>query len=118
MKSERTAAREEGETEAEPPLSQPTSEVTVPAASPVWHPEANPRGRRLAVLTITALGVVFGDIGTSPLYALSESFLLSRSRGLLPTQENIYGILSLILWSLTLIVTINVSDQRISERIP
>jgi KUP system potassium uptake protein len=84
----------------------PTAEVAVPTAQPVWHPEANPRGRRLAVLTITALGVVFGDIGTSPLYALSESFLLSRSRGLLPTQENVYGILSLILWSLTLIVTI------------
>jgi KUP system potassium uptake protein len=106
MKSERTAASEEGETEAEPPLSQPTSEVTVPAASPVWHPEANPRGRRLAVLTITALGVVFGDIGTSPLYAISESFLMSREHGLFPTRANVYGILSLILWSLTLIVTI------------
>jgi KUP system potassium uptake protein len=58
------------------------------------------------VLTVTALGVVFGDIGTSPLYALSESFLMSRSRGLLPTEENVYGILSLILWSLTLIVTV------------
>ncbi|HJU76232.1 MAG TPA: potassium transporter Kup [Gemmatimonadaceae bacterium] len=104
MKPPQAAGRAADE---EPPsASQLTSEIAVPPAQQLGHPEANPVGRRLAVLTVTALGVVFGDIGTSPLYALSESFLLSRERGLLPTQDNIYGILSLILWSLTLIVTI------------
>ncbi len=105
MKTQPSAERA-AEGAPESPASQPTSETAVPPAQQVWHPEANPRGRRLAILTITALGVVFGDIGTSPLYALNQSFLLSAERGLLPTQENVYGILSLILWSLTLIVTI------------
>ncbi|MGH7696971.1 MAG: potassium transporter Kup [Gemmatimonadaceae bacterium] len=88
------------------PASQLTSEIAVPPAQELGHPEANPTGRRLAILTITALGVVYGDIGTSPLYAMSESFLMSRERGLVPTQDNVYGILSLILWSLTLVVTL------------
>jgi KUP system potassium uptake protein len=96
---------EKDQSEGQQPGTSGTAEVRVPTGAH-WHADANPRGRRLAVLTVTALGVVFGDIGTSPLYALSESFLMSRSRGLLPTQENVYGILSLILWSLTLIVTV------------
>ncbi|MEW5919331.1 MAG: KUP/HAK/KT family potassium transporter, partial [Gemmatimonadota bacterium] len=107
MKSERTsvAGSDEGSEPPEPP-QQATTEIPVPAAPSLGHPEDKPRGRRLAILTITALGVVYGDIGTSPLYAISESFLLSHERGLSPTRENIYGILSLIVWSLTLIVTI------------
>jgi KUP system potassium uptake protein len=59
--------------------------------------------RRLAVLTIGALGVVYGDIGTSPLYALRECF--AGSHALNPTPENVLGILSLIFWSLLLIVS-------------
>lgn len=105
MKTQPSGGRAEGEA-ADSDASQPTSEIAVPPPQELGHPEANPRGRRLALLTITALGVVYGDIGTSPLYAISESFLMSRERGLLPTQANVYGILSLILWSLTLIVTI------------
>ncbi len=103
MKTQPSSAREGAEASATPPA---TAEIAVPPAQDLGHPEANPRGRRLAILTVTALGVVFGDIGTSPLYALNQSFLLSSQRGLLPTQENVYGILSLILWALTLIVTI------------
>ncbi len=68
------------------------------------HVEAHPQGKRLAVLTVAALGVVYGDIGTSPLYALRESF--SPEYGLPPTAENVYGILSLICWALILIVTV------------
>jgi KUP system potassium uptake protein len=56
------------------------------------------------VLTLTALGVVFGDIGTSPLYAFQECF--SGTHGVPATPANVYGVLSLIVWSLTLIVTI------------
>ena len=55
-------------------------------------------------LTLAALGVVFGDIGTSPLYALKESF--HATRGLPINEINILGILSLIFWTITLIVSI------------
>jgi len=68
------------------------------------HVEAHPTGKRLAILTLTALGVVYGDIGTSPLYALRECF--KPEYGLAPTPENVYGILSLILWSLILVVSV------------
>jgi KUP system potassium uptake protein len=59
---------------------------------------------RLAGLTLGALGVVYGDIGTSPLYALAECF--DDKHGLAVTQANVFGILSLIIWSLLLIVTV------------
>ena len=68
------------------------------------HADANPVGRRLAVLTLGALGVVYGDIGTSPLYALKESF--SAMYGLAPTPANVYGVLSLIVWSILLVVAV------------
>ncbi len=61
-------------------------------------------GKRLAFLTLTALGVVYGDIGTSPLYALRECF--KAEYGIHPTPGNIVGVLSLILWSLILVVSV------------
>ena len=63
-----------------------------------------PRGRQLAALTLGALGIVYGDIGTSPLYALRECF--HGTHGIEPTPDNVLGALSLIFWSLTLIVSI------------
>jgi KUP system potassium uptake protein len=57
-----------------------------------------------AGLAITALGIVFGDIGTSPLYALRECF--APERGVVATEGTILGILSLLLWTLTLIVCV------------
>ncbi|MEP6905479.1 MAG: KUP/HAK/KT family potassium transporter, partial [Gemmatimonadales bacterium] len=68
------------------------------------HPEANPKGQRLKQLTLLALGVVYGDIGTSPLYALRECF--KKEYGLTAVPANVYGVLSLVLWSLILIVSI------------
>ncbi len=65
---------------------------------------AKPTGKRLAVLSLTALGVVYGDIGTSPLYAMRECF--KEEYGITPTAPNIIGVLSLILWSLILVVSI------------
>ncbi len=50
---------------------------------------------------IKAMGIVFGDIGTSPIYTLSIIFTLT-----IPSQENIYGVLSLIFWTLITLVTI------------
>jgi KUP system potassium uptake protein len=68
------------------------------------HVESNPTGHRLAFLSLTALGIVYGDIGTSPLYALQQCFM-SKS-GLAPTTENVYGVLSLIVWLLILVVAV------------
>ena len=56
-----------------------------------------------AALTLAALGVVFGDIGTSPLYSLRECFHGSHS--VLPTHDNVLGVLSLIFWSLVIVIT-------------
>ncbi|MEX8492766.1 potassium transporter Kup [Sphaerotilus sp.] len=66
------------------------------------HPQrATPRD--IAALTLGALGVVYGDIGTSPLYALKETFHV----GHIPvTPDNILGILSLFFWTLTIVVSI------------
>ncbi len=55
-------------------------------------------------VTIAALGIVFGDIGTSPLYALRVCF--AGTHGLAVTDQNIYGVLSLIFWSLILVISI------------
>jgi KUP system potassium uptake protein len=60
--------------------------------------------RYLFTLSLGALGVVYGDIGTSPLYAFRECF--SAEHGLAPTQDNILGILSLVFWSLTIVISI------------
>ena len=68
------------------------------------HPVVHPTGRRLALLTLTALGIVYGDIGTSPLYALRECF--KPEYGIRPTPENIVGVLSLLVWSLVLVVSV------------
>ena len=64
----------------------------------------HPPRQRLAFLSLGALGVVFGDIGTSPLYALRES--LAGEHGLPPDETNVLGILSLIFWSLIIVVTV------------
>jgi KUP system potassium uptake protein len=56
------------------------------------------------LLVVAALGIVFGDIGTSPLYALKECIMGEHGVG--PNQANVLGVLSLIVWSLTLVVTV------------
>ncbi|HSA56205.1 MAG TPA: KUP/HAK/KT family potassium transporter, partial [Gemmatimonadaceae bacterium] len=56
------------------------------------------------MLSFTALGVVYGDIGTSPLYAIKEVF--KPAYGLTVTPPNVYGVLSLITWALLLIITV------------
>jgi len=55
-------------------------------------------------LTLGAVGIVFGDIGTSPLYAFKEC--ISGEHGVEPSPANVLGVLSLIVWSLTLVVTV------------
>src|SRR6202011_730399 len=58
-------------------------------------------GGRLAPMALAALGVVFGDIGTSPLYAMSACF---TGPGIAVTPEHVLGVLSLIFWSLVLVI--------------
>ena len=58
----------------------------------------------IAALSLAALGVVYGDIGTSPIYALRES--LHGPHSVVPTPENVLGVLSLILWALVLVISV------------
>src|SRR5437667_1684720 len=68
------------------------------------RPKQQSNARYLFTLSLTALGVVYGDIGTSPLYAFRECF--NPVHGLRPTETAVYGVLSLIIWSLILIVSV------------
>jgi KUP system potassium uptake protein len=69
------------------------------------HPHTTtPRGRYLAILSLTALGIVYGDIGTSPLYAMRECF--HGPHAIAATPDNIFGVLSLIFWALIIIISI------------
>lgn len=58
----------------------------------------------MLALSLGALGIVFGDIGTSPLYALRESF--NPEHGLALNHDNVLGVLSLVFWSLTSIISV------------
>ena len=62
------------------------------------------RSAGAATLTLAALGVVFGDIGTSPLYAMRECFAGTHPCAL-DAGPNIFGVVSLVFWSLMIIVT-------------
>src|ERR1700753_179571 len=62
------------------------------------------RARSFAALTLGAVGVVFGDIGTSPLYAMREA--LRHARATESPHLAVLGVVSLVVWTLTLIVTI------------
>jgi KUP system potassium uptake protein len=75
--------------------------ASIPADQRASH--APPTGRYLASLCLSALGVVYGDIGTSPLYAIRECF--HPAHGLAVTPPNVLGVLSLIFWSLTIVIT-------------
>ncbi len=67
------------------------------------HPPSERSTGALAALTLAAIGVVYGDIGTSPLYALKEVF----AHGRVPlSADNLLGILSLMFWTLTVIVSL------------
>ena len=70
--------------------------------APPSTPGAGARAR-YAALALGAIGVVYGDIGTSPLYAIKQTF---GAQGVPPTEENVLGILSLMFWSLILVVSV------------
>src|SRR5216683_7133806 len=66
--------------------------------------EAHPKTGFWA-LTLGSLGVVYGDIGTSPLYALREAVVAAGGPGGVATESAVLGVLSLIIWALLLVVT-------------
>jgi KUP system potassium uptake protein len=67
-------------------------------------PRPAPSGRYLATLSLVALGVVYGDIGTSPLYAIRECFY--GPHAVTVTPEHVLGVLSLIFWALVIVISI------------
>jgi len=84
--------------------------MSPPAA--VSHPAeinghgATPTRSAFLALTIGSIGVVYGDIGTSPLYALREAVSASIGEGGAITRDSVFGVLSLILWALIITVTL------------
>ena len=86
-----------------PPASPSGHAISVERTGPT---SVAPTGAHASVgnLVLMAAGVVFGDIGTSPLYAIREC--VDPEHGVPPTHENLLGILSLVFWSLTMVVTV------------
>ena len=95
------------------PVSDP--EITVESEKTAADP-ADPPGRRIGAthpaaragmlgLALGALGVVFGDIGTSPLYAMQTVFALDHHR-IKTTETDVYGVISLVFWSITIVVSV------------
>jgi KUP system potassium uptake protein len=93
MPGEGKAEPPEGELEEQPPGRYDGSKHAA-------HKKAG-----IAALTLGALGVVFGDIGTSPLYALQTVFSIDHNK-VLPTEGDVYGVISLVFWSITIIVSL------------
>jgi len=79
----------------------PLSAVTLPSGGDAGH---SPAKAVAAAVVVGALGVVFGDIGTSPLYTLRESF--THGSGMTPTPRHVLGVLSILFWAVTLTVTV------------
>jgi len=77
-----------------------------PEPEPLTEPrQGNAHAAGMAALTLGALGVVFGDIGTSPLYALQTVFE-AHDHAVKPDQASVYGVISLVFWSITIIVSL------------
>ncbi len=74
------------------------------SANRIGSDNGRPQGKKLGIATLTALGVVYGDIGTSPLYAMRECFHGPAAVSL--SEANVLGVLSLILWSLLVVICI------------
>ena len=86
-------------------MSLQVSEAPATESPPAETPNGgHPHRSRAFSLTLGAIGVVFGDIGTSPLYAMREA--LHHARSTAGVELSVLGVVSLVLWALTLIVTI------------
>jgi len=85
-------------------MAKVAPQALAPDAASGTNGEAVP-GSRFWVLTLGSLGVVYGDIGTSPLYAFREAVVAASESGAV-TRANVLGVLSLILWALIIVVTL------------
>ncbi len=87
-------------------ITSPSSSVSAdPASAPANHSHGH--GASTLTLAVGAVGVVFGDIGTSPLYAFRETFASHHGApGISPDAAHIHGVLSLVFWSMMMVVTV------------
>ena len=79
--------------------------MPIPPLAEATYPETHAQAS-FWTLALGSIGVVYGDIGTSPLYAFKESVAAAAGRRRRSTRDIIIGVLSLILWSLILVVTV------------
>jgi KUP system potassium uptake protein len=86
------------------PRSAKAGAVNATTQAPASHASGQDSLKRTALLALGAVGVVYGDIGTSPLYALRECF--TGPHGITPSHDNVLGVLSLIFWSLIITVSV------------
>ncbi len=98
-------AQPSNETAAETAGASPT-DPPPPGPAPTGPAPTGPRHPGRTALTLGALGVVFGDIGTSPIYTVQTVFSPADPHPVPLTTDNVYGLISLIFWSVTLIVTL------------
>jgi KUP system potassium uptake protein len=89
---------------SQPPVAAPDTGGTAAVPAPAHAHGAHAHGLDLAKLALGALGVVYGDIGTSPLYAVRECVTLPH--GVAAVDGNIFGVLSLVFWAITLVVSV------------
>src|SRR5579871_6417064 len=82
----------------------PAPDLPSAAHAPPGDDGTSPVKAAAAAMVVGALGVVFGDIGTSPLYTLRESFV--HGSGMTPSPRHVMGVLSILFWAVTLTVTI------------
>ena len=102
MSQDMVRATSSGEPGGTAPPIMPTPEAAL-AAHPETHPDAHAKSSSVVGLAIASIGVVYGDIGTSPLYALRESLAHTKNRGF--GDEAVVGTVSLLLWALFFTVT-------------
>lgn len=93
----------DGDFPAASDMQASTSKAERPSLSNKEPDDCGP-GRPVTLLGLGALGIVFGDIGTSPLYALHACF--HSKIGVLPTTENVFGVLSMVFWALAIVVVL------------
>ncbi len=89
------------------PLESPAAEEAASAGAPAaasFSSRSHPQRQVLGALTLAAIGVVYGDIGTSPLYTVQEIFL--PATGVALNAGNVIGAVSVIVWALMLVVTL------------
>ena len=94
-------------------VSDPAGDVAFARVGETSHPQAS-----FWTLTLGAIGVVYGDIGTSPLYAMRESITAAVGTGNAANEPAVLGILSLIVWALILVVTVKYVLILLRWRLP